>query len=95
MPEGDRPPVQLILLWHMHQPGYGSPRAGRPVLPWTRLHATKDGAVLVVGHSNTLPEILAKLGAPAKVAIDDGDFGNLFVVVRSPGKVPTVVRLRY
>lgn len=57
--------------------------------------APADAVVLVVGHSNTLPEILAKLGAPAKVAIDDGDFGNLFVVVRSPGKVPTVVRLRY
>jgi len=57
--------------------------------------APADAVVLVVGHSNTLPEILAKLGAPAKVAIADSDFGNLFVVVRSPGKVPTVVRLRY
>src|SRR5262245_3893486 len=42
MPRGERPPVHVMLLWHQHQPGYGSPRAGRPVLPWTRLHATKD-----------------------------------------------------
>jgi alpha-amylase/alpha-mannosidase (GH57 family) len=42
MSGGDAAPVQLILLWHMHQPGYGSPRARRPLLPWVRLHATKD-----------------------------------------------------
>jgi len=35
-------PVQLALVWHLHQPSYRDPATGRFVLPWTRLHATKD-----------------------------------------------------
>ncbi|TMQ67523.1 MAG: glycoside hydrolase, partial [Candidatus Eisenbacteria bacterium] len=34
--------VELILLWHQHQPDYRDPRTGRARLPWVRLHATKD-----------------------------------------------------
>jgi alpha-amylase/alpha-mannosidase (GH57 family) len=34
--------VNLVLLWHMHQPQYRDPTTGRYVLPWTRLHALKD-----------------------------------------------------
>jgi alpha-amylase/alpha-mannosidase (GH57 family) len=34
--------VHLVVLWHMHQPQYRDPESGRYVLPWTRLHATKD-----------------------------------------------------
>jgi alpha-amylase/alpha-mannosidase (GH57 family) len=36
------PRVNLVLLWHMHQPQYRDPESGRYVLPWTRLHALKD-----------------------------------------------------
>ena len=34
--------VELILLWHQHQPDYRDPRTGGARLPWVRLHATKD-----------------------------------------------------
>jgi alpha-amylase/alpha-mannosidase (GH57 family) len=34
--------VNLILVWHMHQPEYRDPASGSYVLPWTRLHALKD-----------------------------------------------------
>ncbi len=34
--------VNLVLIWHMHQPQYRDPASGRYVLPWTRLHALKD-----------------------------------------------------
>jgi alpha-amylase/alpha-mannosidase (GH57 family) len=34
--------VNLVLLWHMHQPHYRDPETGRYVLAWTRLHALKD-----------------------------------------------------
>ena len=34
--------VNLVVLWHMHQPQYRDPENGRYVLPWTRLHALKD-----------------------------------------------------
>jgi len=35
-------PILLALVWHMHQPSYRDAATGRPLLPWTRLHATKD-----------------------------------------------------
>jgi broad specificity phosphatase PhoE len=41
-------------------------------------HAGKS--VLVVGHSNTLPEIVAALGAGKMADIADPDYDNLFIV---------------
>jgi alpha-amylase/alpha-mannosidase (GH57 family) len=38
----EQSPVDLLFLWHHHQPDYRSPREGRALLPWVRLHATKD-----------------------------------------------------
>lgn len=35
-------PVDLVLLWHMHQPDYRDYSSGDFVLPWTYLHAIKD-----------------------------------------------------
>lgn len=40
--------AELALLWHMHQPDYRSPTTGRPVMPWTRLHALRGYRDLVV-----------------------------------------------
>ena len=53
--------------------------------------------VLVVGHSNTVPELLYALGHPksAKIQIGPNEYDNLFMVVPKPGARPTVVRLRY
>jgi alpha-amylase/alpha-mannosidase (GH57 family) len=34
--------IHLAVLWHMHQPQYRDPETGMYVLPWTRLHASKD-----------------------------------------------------
>ena len=34
--------VNLVILWHMHQPQYRDPATGQYLLPWTRLHALKD-----------------------------------------------------
>ena len=51
------------------------------------------GTVLVVGHSNSVPELLKRLGVTEQVAIEEQEFDNLFVVV--PGAPPTLVRLRY
>jgi alpha-amylase/alpha-mannosidase (GH57 family) len=35
-------PVDLVFLWHMHQPDYRDYSSGEFVLPWTYLHAIKD-----------------------------------------------------
>ena len=36
------PGVDLVFVWHHHQPDYRRPSDGRALLPWVRLHATKD-----------------------------------------------------
>ena len=35
-------PLKVALLWHMHQPNYREPGSDRMMLPWVRLHSTKD-----------------------------------------------------
>jgi len=44
--------VNLVLIWHMHQPQYRDPATGSYLLPWTRLHALKDywGMVKILGE---------------------------------------------
>ena len=37
-----KPPLNLVFLWHMHQPDYRDHRDGEFVLPWVYLHAIKD-----------------------------------------------------
>jgi phosphohistidine phosphatase SixA len=54
-----------------------------------------SGIVLVVGHQNTVPDLLAALGHVEKVEIGDKQFDDLFVVVPKPTGPPTVVRLKY
>jgi broad specificity phosphatase PhoE len=51
--------------------------------------------VLVAGHSNTVPEILSRLGHTEAVTIPDDDFGNVYVVVPRPGSAPVVMKFRY
>lgn len=53
------------------------------------------GVVLVVGHSNTVPEILAALGYTQKVEIPATQFDDLFVVIPRTDGPPAVVRLKY
>ena len=52
-----------------------------------------DGNVLVVGHSNTLPEIIKALGIAAPVTIGENDYDDLFVVVL--GEPPQCIHLHY
>jgi broad specificity phosphatase PhoE len=54
---------------------------------------SQKGNVLVVSHSNTIPDIIKSLGIDDSVTIGDNDFDNLFVV--TAGVRPTLVRLHY
>ena len=49
-------------------------------------HAGKT--VLVVGHSNTVPKIIAALGGPTLADICDSAYGNLFTLVIPPQGAP-------
>ena len=33
--------LDLVFLWHMHQPDYRDAFSGQPLLPWVRLHGTR------------------------------------------------------
>ena len=53
------------------------------------------GNVLVVGHSNTVPELLKTLGVKDAIAIPDSEYDNLFIVTRPATGEPILVRLRF
>ena len=57
------------------------------------IRARQNGVVVVVGHSNTVPGIIAALGGP-KVQIDDSDYNNLFVLTVGASHSP-LLRLHY
>ncbi|MEW6557656.1 MAG: glycoside hydrolase family 57 protein [Elusimicrobiota bacterium] len=35
-------PLYIAIVWHQHQPYYKNPETGEYLLPWVRLHCTKD-----------------------------------------------------
>lgn len=51
------------------------------------------GNALVIGHSNTVGEVIAGLGVSEAVKLTDNDYDNLFVVVRR--EKPTLIRLHF
>src|SRR5262245_49244361 len=64
--------VKLALLWHMHQPYYEDLATGEHILPWVRLHATKDywGMVSILEEFpgvrvtfNLVPSLLVQVDA--------------------------------
>jgi phosphohistidine phosphatase SixA len=55
--------------------------------------AASKSNILVIGHSNTVPEIIKGLGVTTPQPIQDDEFDNLFIV--TPGAVPAVVRLHF
>ncbi len=50
--------LDLVFLWHMHQPDYRAPDTGEYVLPWVYLHATKDYTDMVA-HLERHPGVRA------------------------------------
>ncbi len=67
-----------------------------PAMESTRLIAklkSSAGSVLIVGHSNTLPEIMAALGISSQPLLAERDYDDLFLLLRDPE--PRVVQLHY
>jgi broad specificity phosphatase PhoE len=52
--------------------------------------AATGGAVLVVGHSNPVPDLVARFGGKQAVALTEQDYGSLFVVTHDDGKVSEI-----
>ena len=61
-----------------------------------RIREENAGEVVVVsGHSNTVPAILAALGVAEPLRIDESDYGNLFVVTLREGEPAELLSLRF
>jgi len=52
-------------------------------------------AVLVVGHSNTVPDIVRSLSGKSVPAITDGDYDRIFIVVIPASGSPRLVQTRF
>lgn len=59
------------------------------------LKENRGKTVLVVGHSNTVPQLLTALGIATAPNIESKEFDNLFVVVVPEKGKARLVRLRY
>jgi len=53
----------------------------------------RSGNMLVVGHSNTLPQIISALGVSSRVTVAESDYDNLFLVVLE--RPPRLIHLHY
>jgi phosphohistidine phosphatase SixA len=56
--------------------------------------ATPDSTVVIVGHSNTVPELARALGHPTPQPIADCEYDGMLVLQLSPA-TPSVVSARY
>jgi alpha-amylase/alpha-mannosidase (GH57 family) len=92
-------PVLLALVWHMHQPSYRDALTGRTLLPWTRLHATKDYADMVTvlrrhprvhATFNLTPVLLEQLDA-----IASGETDRFLELARKPADAVTPEEQRF
>jgi broad specificity phosphatase PhoE len=63
------------------------------VVAEVRRHA--GGVVLVVGHSDTIPSIIAALGGPRLPDIPHAEFGHLFVLAPEAGGGARLVQAAY
>jgi 2,3-bisphosphoglycerate-dependent phosphoglycerate mutase len=56
----------------------------------------RGGRALVVGHSNTTPELVRLLGGDAGPPIDDAEYDRLYLLVLSPsGTTTTILRFSF
>ena len=53
------------------------------------------GAVLVVGHTNSVPDLIRELGGDVVPQMDESKFDDLFVVTVYAGERAKVVHLKY
>jgi len=51
--------------------------------------------VLIAGHSNTVPEVIAALGVPTPPVIGETEFDNLFVVTVTEPTGASLLALKY
>ena len=78
-------PLDLVLLWHMHQPDYRDPQTGEFLFPWVYLHAIKDYADMA-SHLERHPGVRATVNLVPVLLDQLEDYGEQFSsgVMRDP-----------
>jgi phosphohistidine phosphatase SixA len=71
------------------------PSADAQLLASTLAALKPHDRALVVGHSNTVPEILRALKITTPVTIGDAEYDNLFIVVPQKDSAPVLLRLKF
>ncbi len=61
----------------------------------TAVRSSDASAVLVVGHSNTVPAIIAALGGPRMPDLCDAAYANLYIMRLPANGAPTLVRAQF
>lgn len=96
-----RQPLFLIFQWHMHQPFYRDAVSGQHLLPWVRLHCTKDYTDMawhlerfpdVKGVVNFVPSLLTQIRAYTDFVSVDG-FRHRHIII--PDNYQTKRRTNY
>ena len=79
------PGVDVVLLWHMHQPDYRDPATGQFRLPWVLLHAIKDYADMAA-HLEAQPGMRAVVNFVPALLDQLDDYAGQFAtgVFRDP-----------
>lgn len=78
----------------MHVVPFGASTPEHAAAVAAAVRASRAGAVLVVGHSNTVHLIIAALGGPKLPELCDPAYANLFIVRLSAGAT-TLTRAQY
>lgn len=55
----------------------------------------KGDTSVVVGHSNTTPDVIERLGIENPPSIPDAEYDNLYVVSLAAGAAPKLISLKY
>lgn len=79
----------------MHLKAQQTPAANTEVLAASVSALGPHDRALIVGHSNTVPDLLRALHVDATVTIADAEYDNLFIVVPRANRAATLLRLKY
>lgn len=61
-----------------------------------QIRSTNVGqVVLIAGHNNTVPEIIAAFGGPQLPIIPESDFDNLYILTVNSAGPPNLLKLKY
>ncbi len=50
---------------------------------------------LIVGHSNTIPELIRAFGVTAPITIPDSEYDNIFIIIPRREAEPVLLRFKY